>query len=132
MQEKVDPVRSSIWFHFASLGEFEQGRPLLEKIKSTYPHKQIVITFFSPSGYEIRKNYALANGVFYLPLDTPSNAKQLIAAINPEIAVFTKYEYWYHYFEALHKSGIPLYIISGIFRPNQIFLNGMAHLTAKF
>ncbi|ATP57698.1 3-deoxy-D-manno-octulosonic acid transferase [Pedobacter ginsengisoli] len=131
IQEKVDPVRSSIWFHFASLGEFEQGRPLLEKIKSTYPHKQIVITFFSPSGYEIRKNYALANGVFYLPLDTPSNAKQLIAAINPEIAVFTKYEYWYHYFEALHKSGIPLYIISGIFRPNQIFFKWYGSFNRK-
>ena len=131
IQKKVDPARSSIWFHFASLGEFEQGRPLLEKIKSTYPHKQIVITFFSPSGYEIRKNYTLADGVFYLPLDTPSNARQLIAAINPEIAVFTKYEYWYHYFEALHKAGIPLYIISGIFRPNQIFFKWYGSFNRK-
>jgi 3-deoxy-D-manno-octulosonic-acid transferase len=131
IQKKIDPAKSNIWFHFASLGEFEQGRPLLEKIKSTYPEKQIIITFFSPSGYEIRKDYALADGVFYLPLDTPSNAKQLIAAINPELAVFTKYEYWYHYFKVLHQSGIPLYIISGIFRPDQIFFKWYGSFNRK-
>lgn len=131
IQKKIDPAKSNIWFHFASLGEFEQGRPLLEKIKSEYPEKRIVITFFSPSGYEIRKNYALADGVFYLPLDTANNAKQLIAAINPEIAVFTKYEYWYHYFENLHKSGIPIYIISGIFRPDQIFFKWYGSFNRK-
>ena len=118
---KIDPVQKHIWFHFASLGEFEQGRPVLEKLKKEYPSKGIVVTFFSPSGYEIRKNYALADGIFYLPLDTSRNAKKLIAAINPELAIFTKYEYWHHYFKALHKNGIPLFIISGIFRPNQIY-----------
>nr|WP_068889051.1 glycosyltransferase N-terminal domain-containing protein [Pedobacter panaciterrae] len=131
IQKKVDPTKSNIWFHFASLGEFEQGRPLLEKIKSSYPEKRIIITFFSPSGYEIRKDYTLADGVFYLPLDTAGNARKLIDAIKPEIAVFTKYEYWYHYFETLHKSGIPLYIISGIFRPDQIFFKWYGSFNRK-
>lgn len=121
IQKKIDPTTLHIWFHFASLGEFEQGRPVLEKLKEEYPDKKIIITFFSPSGYEIRKNYALAEGIFYLPLDTASNAKRFIAAINPEFAIFTKYEYWYHYFKELHHKRIPLFIISGIFRPNQIF-----------
>lgn len=117
----VDPAQKHIWFHFASLGEFEQGRTVLEKIKALYPQKRIIITFFSPSGYEIRKNYPLADGVFYLPLDTAENAKKLIAALNPEIAIFTKYEYWYHYFKALKKNDIPLFIISGIFRTGQVY-----------
>lgn len=121
IEKKIDPATPHIWFHFASLGEFEQGRPVLEKLKEEYPDKKIIITFFSPSGYEIRKNYALAEGIFYLPLDTPSNAKRFIAAINPELAIFTKYEYWYHYFKELHQKEIPLLIISGIFRPDQIF-----------
>lgn len=119
--ETLDPARKHIWFHFASLGEFEQGRPVLEKIRQNYPEKPIVITFFSPSGYEIRKNYEGAAGVFYLPLDTPSNARKLIAAFNPEMAVFTKYEYWYHYYKGLSDKNIPVLIISGIFRKEQIF-----------
>lgn len=118
--QQVDPSKKSIWFHFASLGEFEQGRPVLEKIKALFPSKQIVVTFFSPSGYEIRKNYALAH-VFYLPLDTESNAKRFIKSINPEMAIFTKYEFWHFYFTALEEQNIPLYVISGIFRPNQAF-----------
>lgn len=118
---KINPNEKHVWFHFASLGEFEQGRPVLEKIKSLHPAKKIVITFFSPSGYEIRKNYALAEGVFYLPLDTHQNAARFIKAINPELAVFTKYEFWHHYFEALHNKNVPLFLISGIFRPNQVF-----------
>jgi 3-deoxy-D-manno-octulosonic-acid transferase len=121
IEKTVDGTKKHIWFHFASLGEFEQGRPLLEKIKELHPQKRIVITFFSPSGYDIRKNYALAAGVFYLPLDTASNAKRFISLINPEMAIFTKYEFWYHYFKTLNDQQIPLYLISGIFRPNQIF-----------
>ncbi|WP_316842085.1 3-deoxy-D-manno-octulosonic acid transferase [Pedobacter gandavensis] len=121
IEKTLDPTKTNIWFHFASLGEFEQGRPVLEKIKERYPHKNIVITFFSPSGYEIRKNYALAAGVFYLPLDTAANARKFIAAIKPEIAIFTKYEFWYHYFKVLNQQHIPLYLISGIFRQDQIF-----------
>ncbi len=111
----------SIWFHFASLGEFEQGRPVLEKMRELYPEKKIVVTFFSPSGYEIRKNTPLADAVYYLPLDTAANARRFIDAINPEMVIFTKYEYWYHFFNELHNRKMPLFIISGIFRPNQIF-----------
>lgn len=119
--ECISNADKHIWFHFASLGEFEQGRPVLEKIKAEYPGKKIVVTFFSPSGYEVRKNYALATGVFYLPLDTRSNAERFIHAINPELAIFTKYEFWHHYFTALADRDIPLFLISGIFRPDQIF-----------
>lgn len=122
--EKVSPNNQNIWFHFASLGEFEQGRPVLEKIKSLHPQKKIIVTFFSPSGYEIRKNYALADGIFYLPLDSSKNAKRFIEIVNPEMAIFTKYEFWYYYFKALHKNKIPLYLISGIFRKEQIFFKG--------
>jgi len=111
----------SAWFHFASLGEFEQGLPVLTSYKASNPDLKIVITFFSPSGFEIRKNTPLADAVYYLPLDTKRNARKLIAAINPVVAVFTKYEYWYHFFNQLHKRGISLYIISGIFRENQVF-----------
>lgn len=118
---RTDQSRNSIWFHFASLGEFEQGRPVVEKIKSLYPSEKIIITFFSPSGYEIRKNYAGADGIFYLPIDTASNAKKFIELIKPKMAIFTKYEFWFHYFNELHKNQIPLYLISGIFRPNQAF-----------
>ncbi|MNK27923.1 3-deoxy-D-manno-octulosonic acid transferase [compost metagenome] len=118
---KANAIENPIWFHFASLGEFEQGRPVLEKIKSTNPQEKIIVTFFSPSGYEIRKNYALADGIFYLPLDTPTNAKKFIETIKPKMAIFTKYEFWPNYFKALASKKIPLYIISGIFRPNQVF-----------
>jgi 3-deoxy-D-manno-octulosonic-acid transferase len=118
--QKINPAEKHVWFHFASLGEFEQGRPVLEKLKTLYPQKKIVVTFFSPSGYEIRKNYALAD-VFYLPIDTPANAKRFIASINPEIAIFTKYEFWHFYFKELKDQGVPLYVISGIFRESQAF-----------
>ncbi|QXU42020.1 3-deoxy-D-manno-octulosonic acid transferase [Pedobacter sp. D749] len=118
--QKINPAEKHIWFHFASLGEFEQGRPVLEKIKTLYPAKKIIVTFFSPSGYEIRKNYALAD-VFYLPIDTATNAKRFIACINPEMAIFTKYEFWHFYFQELKDQSIPLYVISGIFREGQAF-----------
>jgi 3-deoxy-D-manno-octulosonic-acid transferase len=121
INKQIDSSKKHIWFHFASLGEFEQGRPVLEALKKIYPEKGIVVTFFSPSGYEIRKNYALAEGVFYLPIDTKYNAAEFVRLINPEIAVFTKYEFWYHYFKTLHKRQIPLLLISGIFRPDQVF-----------
>nr|WP_295650564.1 glycosyltransferase N-terminal domain-containing protein [uncultured Mucilaginibacter sp.] len=114
-------VKRSVWFHFASLGEFEQGRPVLEAFRAKKPESIIVITFFSPSGYEVRKNTPLADHTYYLPLDTKKNAARFIQTINPEIAIFTKYEYWYHYFDELHKRDIPLYVISGIFRPGQVF-----------
>ena len=120
IKTKINPNDNPIWFHFASLGEFEQGRPVLETLKTNNSEQKIIVTFFSPSGYEIRKNYALAD-VFYLPLDTASNAKKFMELVNPKQAIFTKYEFWFHYFKALHEKQIPLYLISGIFRPTQTF-----------
>lgn len=121
IKNKLKSEDNPIWFHFASLGEFEQGRPVLEKLKYQLPNAKIVITFFSPSGYEVRKNYPLADGIFYLPLDSPYNAKKFIEIVNPKMAIFTKYEFWPNYFEVLSAKHIPLYIISGIFRKNQVF-----------
>ncbi|MGY4386678.1 3-deoxy-D-manno-octulosonic-acid transferase [Pedobacter sp. UYP24] len=131
ISKQIDPLQKHIWFHFASLGEFEQGRSVLERIKAEHPNKKIVITFFSPSGYEIRRNYALADGVFYLPLDTQANAKKLLKVINPEIAVFTKYEFWYHYFKTLNENSIPVILISGIFRPDQIYFKWYGSFNRK-
>lgn len=121
IRDQITPGDNHIWFHFASLGEFEQGRSVLEQIKDKYPQEKIVITFFSPSGYQIRKNTALADYVFYLPEDTAKHAKIFIDLINPKFVVFTKYEYWYHYFNELNKRKIRLLMISAIFREDQIF-----------
>ena len=121
IEKEIQKTNPKIWFHFASLGEFEQGRSLIENIKKVNPDKNILITFFSPSGYEIRKDYALADYVFYLPIDTKKNARRFIELVNPEIAIFTKYEYWYYYFKELNKNQIPLYVISAIFRKQQPF-----------
>jgi len=121
----------SIWFHFASLGEFEQGRPVLEEMKRIYPDDKIVITFFSPSGYEVRKNTPLADAVYYLPLDTSANARGFLDMIQPRMAIFTKYEYWYHYFNEMNKQGISLYVISAIFRPQQAFFKWYGSLNRK-
>ena len=111
----------TIWFHCASLGEFEQGRPVIEMIKDKAPDIKIVLTFFSPSGYEIRKNYKLADYICYLPADTPGNASDFISIIKPSLAVFVKYEFWNNYISELRKKDIPLYLVSGIFRPDQHF-----------
>lgn len=110
-----------IWMHCASLGEFEQGRPFIEQLKEKYPHYKILLTFFSPSGYEIRKNYPLADYVFYIPLDTPANAKRFIAITQPKLAFFVKYEFWYFYLKTLKEKKIPYYLIAGVFRPNHLF-----------
>lgn len=131
IQNQLSEGQSHTWFHFASLGEFEQGRPVLEQLKAQKPDVKIVITFFSPSGYEIRKDYPLAEGIFYLPLDTAANARKLVQLIRPDMAIFTKYEYWYHYFKELHQQQVPIYIISGIFRPNQIFFKWYGGLNRK-
>lgn len=130
-EQRVAVFKKSIWFHFASLGEFEQGRPVLEAVKTQYPGHPVVISFFSPSGYEIRKNTPLADAVYYLPLDTPANARAFIKAIDPVVVIFTKYEYWYHYFNQLHQQQIPLYVISAIFRPKQIFFKWYGRLHRK-
>jgi len=121
----------SIWFHFASLGEFEQGRSVLEALREQYPGSKFVITFFSPSGYEVRKNTPLADAVYYLPLDTRANAREFLDAIQPKMAVFTKYEYWYHFFKEAKQRDIPVYVISGIFRPGQIFFKWYGVLPRK-
>jgi 3-deoxy-D-manno-octulosonic-acid transferase len=110
-----------LWMHVASLGEFEQGRPMLEAIRQKYPQLRILLTFFSPSGYEIRKNYGGADYIYYLPLDTRQNALRFIGLIKPQMAIFVKYEFWPNYLKCLHQQGIPLYLVSGIFRPGQIF-----------
>lgn len=111
----------TVWIHCASLGEFEQGRPLLEKIKNEYPLYKIVVTFFSPSGYEIRKNYMGADAVFYLPMDSAENAKRFIDIIRPDLVLWVKYEYWYYYLTELKKRNIPVLLVSGIFRESQPF-----------
>ena len=110
-----------VWFHAASLGEFEQGRPLMEALKEAYPHLKISLTFFSPSGYEIRKDYALADEVLYLPIDTPTNAERWVKRHHFAAAFFIKYEFWFNYMKALHDNHVPLYYISMILKPNQYF-----------
>lgn len=110
-----------LWFHAASLGEFEQGRPLIEEIRRSYPQYKIALTFFSPSGYEVRKNYAGADMICYLPLDTPANVNRFLDLLQPEKAFFIKYEFWANYLNALHKRHIPVYLFSAIFRPEQVF-----------
>jgi 3-deoxy-D-manno-octulosonic-acid transferase len=121
LQSKINPNDKTIWFHAASLGEYEQGLPVLEKIKIQYPNHKIVVTFFSPSGYEVRKNNTVADATVYLPLDTKSNAQKFIKAINPELVFFIKYEYWPNYLNELKKLEIKTYLISGIFREKQAF-----------
>ncbi len=117
----LTPNSKLIWFHCASLGEFEQGRPLMEKLKLQQPDVKILLTFFSPSGYEIRKNYAGADFVFYLPMDTPSNAKKFIEIVNPKKVFFVKYEFWFNYLAELKNKNIPTYLVSGIFREDHHF-----------
>ena len=109
------------WFHCASLGEFEQGRPVIEKFRENFPNYKIVLTFFSPSGYEVRKNYKGADFICYLPFDTSANARDFIEKINPSVAFFVKYEFWYNYLRILHEKHIPVISFSTIFRPNQVF-----------
>lgn len=109
------------WFHTSSLGEFEQGRPVIESFRLKYPEYKILLTFFSPSGYEVRKNYEGADYIFYLPIDTKKNAKQLINAVNPKVVFFVKYEFWFHYLKQLKQLNIPTYIFSAIFREKQLF-----------
>lgn len=125
LQRKIDRNARYIWVHCASLGEFEQGRPIIEEIKKEYSEYKIVLTFFSPSGYEIRKKYPFADIISYLPADTRRNAKLFLDAVRPEKALFIKYEFWYHFITELHRREIPLYLVSGMFRNNQIFFSNM-------
>lgn len=121
LNEKIKPGDRVAWVHCASLGEFEQGRPIIEAIKKQYPEFKILLTFFSPSGYEIRKNYDLADCICYLPADTKSNARKMIELVNPELVFFVKYEFWNNYLHEFKRRNIPLYLVSAIFRENQQF-----------
>jgi 3-deoxy-D-manno-octulosonic-acid transferase len=121
LASKINPTDKTIWFHAASLGEFEQGLPVMEKIKVQYPNHKIVVTFFSPSGYEVRKNNTVAGVTVYLPLDTKSNAQKFLKLVHPDLVFFIKYEYWPNYLSELKKANIKTYLISGIFRENQAF-----------
>ncbi len=121
MEREVDPNQPLTWFHCSSLGEFEQGRPVIEKIRQAEPGTRILLTFYSPSGYEVRKNHPLADHVFYLPLDTRRNARRFLERVRIGKAFFVKYEFWYHFVSRLHAEKTPLYLISGIFRKNQVF-----------
>lgn len=121
LRSAMDGAQSVVWVHAASLGEFEQGRPLIEAIRAECPHYKIVLTFFSPSGYEIRKNYDGADYVCYLPADTRANAKDFVSIVKPEIAIFIKYEFWLNYLTQLHKAECRTFIVSTIFRRNSVF-----------
>ena len=121
LREKVDPSAKYVWFHAASLGEFEQGRPLMEELRRLHPEYKILLTFFSPSGYEVRKDYKGADIICYLPLDTVLNARRFLRTIRPVMAFFIKYEFWYNYLHILHHRQVPVYSVSSIFREGQVF-----------
>lgn len=121
LESKINATDKTIWFHSASLGEYEQGLPVIEKIKAKFPAHKIVVTFFSPSGYEVRKNNTVADVTVYLPLDTKSNAQQFLKLVHPEMVFFIKYEYWPNYLNELKKQKIKTYLISGVFREKQAF-----------
>ncbi len=121
LKQKINPADRVFWIHVASLGEYEQGLPIMEELKKRFPTHKIVLTFFSPSGYEVKKNNTLADATLYLPMDTKKNAKTFLKLVHPEKVFFVKYEYWPNYLDQLKKQSIETYLISGIFRPNQVF-----------
>lgn len=121
LKANIRPEDRVVWFHAASLGEFEQGRPLMERLRKQHPEYKILLTFFSPSGYEVRKNYEGADVICYMPFDTPVNVHNFLKLAHPEIAVFIKYEFWENYLTKLHKAGVKVYSVSSIFRPQQHF-----------
>jgi len=132
LKQNIPSNQQIIWFHCASLGEFEQGRPIMEAIQKENPDVFLLITFFSPSGYEIRKNTPIAGHVCYLPLDTMKNARDFLNIVRPKMAFFVKYEFWFHYLDALQKADIPTYFISSSFRPNQYFFNRTGRWTHPY
>ena len=121
LAQQINPQDKTIWFHAASLGEYEQGLPIMEQVRALYPNHKIVLTFFSPSGYEVRKNTKAADVVVYLPMDTLANAKKFMQLVHPDMAFFVKYEFWPNYLNELKKAAVPTYLVSGLFRPNQVF-----------
>lgn len=131
LNQTLNKEEKRIWFHCASVGEFEQARPLIEAIKSRNTNQKILLTFFSPSGYELRKNYEHADYVFYLPLDGKKNAKRFVELVNPSLAIFVKYEFWYYYLTTLHNQNIPTILIAATFRPSQPFFKWYGGLHKK-
>jgi 3-deoxy-D-manno-octulosonic-acid transferase len=131
LKNQLDPDASYIWFHAASLGEFEQGRPLMEKIRQEKPEYKILLTFFSPSGYEVRKNYPGADIICYLPFDHYWNSRKFMKLVKPAMAIFIKYEFWLSYLNQLKRRNIPTYIVSAVFRPTQIFFRWYAYRYRK-
>ena len=127
LKQQVDSHARYVWFHAASLGEFEQGRPIMERIKREHPEYKILLTFFSPSGYEVRKNYEGADIICYLPLDTHRNARRFLNVVHPEMSFFIKYEFWWNYLHILKSRGVPVYSVSSIFRKDQIFFKWYGH-----
>lgn len=121
LRQQIDPNDSYIWFHAASLGEFEQGRPIMEAIRKKHVEYKILLTFFSPSGYDVRKDYKGADIVCYLPFDKKRNVKRFLKLVQPRMVVFIKYEFWYNFVNQLRKKDIPVYMVSAIFRPTQMF-----------
>ncbi len=131
LQAAIPPNTPLLWMHCASLGEFEQGRPLAEKIRERYPHMKLLLTFFSPSGYEVRKNYSKADWVCYLPLDGPGNARRFLQIVQPALVIFVKYEFWYFYLKEINRRGIPLLLVSALFTPRSIFVKWYGSLHRK-
>lgn len=132
LDEKIVEGESYIWIHASSLGEFEQGRPLMELLREKHPEYKILLTFFSPSGYEVRKNFSGADAICYLPLDTPANVRRFLDKVNPQMAIFVKYEFWRNYLFELRAREIPTYLISGIFRPDQLFFKPWGRFYASW
>lgn len=131
LEMKISNEEKIIWFHCASLGEFEQGRPVIEKLKEQVKDHKILLTFFSPSGYEVQKNYTGADWVFYLPMDGPRNAKRFLEIVNPSLVIFVKYEFWFYYLKKIKYRNIPLLLISALFRPDMSFFKWYGKLQRK-
>lgn len=131
LQERIDPGSKYVWFHVASLGEYEQAQPMIETIKKEKPAYKIILSFFSPSGYEVQKNNTLVDTVCYLPFDKKKNVKRFLDLAKPDIAIFVKYEFWYNYIHGLYLRKIPVYLISAVFRPNQLFFKPWGNVFQK-
>ncbi len=131
LQAAIPKDGKTIWIHCASLGEFEQGRPVIEKLRDQYQEHKILLTFFSPSGYEVQKNYAGADWVFYLPIDGPKNAKKFLEIVHPSLVIFVKYEFWFYYLKKIKYRKIPLILISALFRKDMSFFKWYGQLQRK-
>ncbi|MEM1322289.1 MAG: glycosyltransferase N-terminal domain-containing protein [Bacteroidota bacterium] len=127
LEAALPAARPLLWMHCASLGEFEQGRPLLGALRQQYPQHFLLLTFFSPSGYDIRQHYDQVDYVSYLPADTPARARRFVRLTQPQLAIFVKYEFWYHHLHALHQAGVPTLLVSALFRPQQLFFRPWGH-----